>query len=396
MAAPLLMVVGAGPWQVATIRRARDMGIRVLATDGSAGRPGFAEADLCAVADITDPEATLAVARRHAVDGVLCDTTDNGVVAAAYVAAGLGLPGVGLEAARNCTDKARLTDCARRAGLRVPESALATTVEQSLAAARATRGPWVVKPVDNQSGRGVSVVSEPDQLEAALEVAFRSSRRRSVLIQEFVVGIEVIVDSLVCEGAVHVLGIATKVPFVDNPTVSARITYGAIGLPAVQANIVEVNDRLIHALGVRQGPVHAEYILSEGVPVPIDLAARGGGVHIYPVVLAHVSGVDVMGACIDMALGRPCVVQAQRRARAANIEFLRARPGRIIAIHGLDAARAVPGVALLHLNQQVGDDIGPLHSKDQRLGHIVTLADSVAAALAAGRRAARAVSVDVK
>ena len=53
--APLLHVIGAGPWQVATISRAQQLGFRVLVSDGLAGRPGFAVADLYELADITDP-----------------------------------------------------------------------------------------------------------------------------------------------------------------------------------------------------------------------------------------------------------------------------------------------------------------------------------------------------
>lgn len=120
MTAPLLHVIGAGPWQVPTIRRARSLGLRVLVSDGWDERPGYAIADLCERASIVDAEATLAAARRHRVAGVLCDTTDNGVFAAAYAAESLGLPGVGIEAALNCTDKSRMAARAQAAGLPVP------------------------------------------------------------------------------------------------------------------------------------------------------------------------------------------------------------------------------------------------------------------------------------
>ena len=396
MQAPLLHVLGAGPWQVATVRRARSLGYRVLVTDGSADRPACAEADFHAVADITDPEATLTVARRHAIDGVLCDTTDNGVVAAAYVAQELSLPGPGLEAALNCTDKARMTACARAAGLRVPQSEKAGSPEQALAALGRLSVPCVVKPVDNQSGRGVSIVRAESDFDAAIALAFSSSRLRQLLVQEWVAGVELIVDAIVCDGAVHCLGIATKVAAADNPTVATRITYGSLVLPISPVLIIETNARLVQALGVRQGLVHAEYLVHGGVPVPIDVAARGGGVHIYPVVLPHVSGVDAMRAAIDLALGRPCSLQPHPVPRAANIEFLRAPSGRIVAIDGLDIARAVPGVALLHLNLQVGDRSGVWLDKEQRLGHVITLAEIAEDAMAAGARAAKALQVRVE
>jgi biotin carboxylase len=394
-ALPLLHVIGAGPWQLATIRRAQQLGCRVLVTDGMAGRPGFAVADLHAVADITDPEATLAVARRHGVAGVLCDTTDNGVLAAAHVAAELGLPGVGWAAALNCTDKARMTACAADAGLRVPFSASVHSPQAALSAARGS-GPWVIKPVDNQSGRGVTVVRSRGELPAAVSAAFANSRQQRVLVQDFVSGAEIIVDSLVVEGVVHRLGLACKTPYADNPTISSRITYGTEQLsPEVLAKVDHCNRRLLQALGIQQGLVHAEYLLAGQDVVPIDVAARGGGVHIYPLVLPHVSGVDAMRCAIDLAMGRRVNMEPWAPGRAANIEFLRCKPGVIQSIDGVAEAEQLQGVARVQLNRQIGERVGGLLDKDQRLGHVVTLANSVEDAVQVGARAAQLIQVQL-
>ena len=59
MTAPLLHVVGAGPWQVPTIRRARSLGLRVLVSDGWEERPGYA------IVEHVNNEITLASARAH-------------------------------------------------------------------------------------------------------------------------------------------------------------------------------------------------------------------------------------------------------------------------------------------------------------------------------------------
>jgi biotin carboxylase len=380
---------------VPTIRRAQALGLRVFVTDGYAERPGYAVADAHEVADVTDPDATLAAARRRGVNGVLCDTTDMGVVVAATVADRLGLPGVGLEAARNCTDKARMTACAAAAGLTVPASVTALSSDEALAAAASLPGPWVVKPVDNQSGRGVAIVYDATALPAAVRQAQSYSRCGRLIVQQLVQGIEIIVDSLVVGGKVHLLGIAAKTPYPENPTVSSRITYGVAQLLQSEGSIAGVNAKLLSALGVRQGLVHAEYILAGGCIVPIDVAARGGGVLIYPVVLPHVSGVDAMRAAIDLALGRTPVVEVLPSRRGANIEFLRGPPGRIEAIEGLEEARAMPGVAAIHLNQQVGALTGTLNHKDERLGYVVTLAGTADEATILGQRAAKAIRVHV-
>jgi biotin carboxylase len=393
---PLLHVIGAGPWQLGTIRRAKAMGLRVLATDGLADRPGYAEADRHEVADITDAEATLAVARRHRIGGVICDSTDFGVLTAACVAQALGLPGPGVEAARCCTDKALMTEAAARAGLAVPRSRRARDRAEALHAAREVGTPLVVKPVGNQSGRGVSIVAEADPaaLEAAVDNALAHTRGGELLVQQCVPGREIIVDSLVHERRPQVLGIAVKAPYGDNPTVSTRITYEPAELPAARAAIERCNAALIAAVGLRQGLTHAEYIVTDDAVLPIDLAARGGGVMIHPLVLSHLAGADIGRAVIGLALGQaPQLPPAPRRA--ANIEFLRAPPGRIATIEGADAARACSGVAAVHLNLRPGDTVGGLEHKDQRLGFVVTLADTAADAVAQGERAAALIRTTV-
>ncbi len=73
-----LLVIGAGAWQLPTISKAKELGYRVVCTDGASVRPGFDMADAYEVVDIVDNESTLAVARKYQVSGVICDTTDIG------------------------------------------------------------------------------------------------------------------------------------------------------------------------------------------------------------------------------------------------------------------------------------------------------------------------------
>lgn len=393
--APLLHVLGAGPWQLPTIRRAQSLGCRVLVTDGWADRPGYRIADLHEVIDITDVEATLAAARRHRIDGVLCDTTDTGVLAAATVADALGLPGPGLAAAWCCTDKASMTNAAAAAGLSVPQTAHACSAGQARALAAVVPHPWAIKPVDAQAGKGVSFVESPDALDAAIDLAFEHSRRREVLVQTWQTGVEIIVDSVSIAGEARILGVAIKTPYRDNPTVSSRITYGCEDAPVPRAVAESVHRALLSALQVRQGLVHAEYLVHDGRLVPIDVAARGGGAMIYPLVLQQVSGVDVQRVAIELALGRSVPWAPRATPRAANIEFLRCAPGIIVAIDGVDSARRMRGVAAVHMNQAVGDATGDLAHKDRRLGYVVTVADTAQQAIDDGIAAARKILVGV-
>ncbi|WP_374691104.1 ATP-grasp domain-containing protein [Accumulibacter sp.] len=371
----LLHVLGGGPWQLPTARLAKALGHRVLVSDMYRERPAYALADEHEVVDITDCEGTLKLASRCRIDGIICDTTDIGVATAAFVAERLGLPGIGYETARNFTDKGRMRRLTDAAGMVVPRYRLLSSAAGLAAAAAEVAYPLIVKPVHSQSGRGVSRLATADALPAAFRLAQACSRSGEVLIESCVEGSEIIVDGFVVAEDVEILGIARKVPFSDSLTVSSRIHYPGALPRAEFERIRAAVCATLSALGLADGVFHAEFMLSGEHVVPIDIAARGGGVMIYTHVLPHISGVNVNRAMIEWALGEPVRIRPLAVPRAANVEFFSMPRGTIAEISGAEAAAAVPGVAAIHFNLQAGDEVGPLEHKDRRPGYVVSLAD---------------------
>ncbi len=371
MIAPLLHVLGGGPWQLPTVRLAKELGVRILVTDCHAQRPAYAIADYHEVVDITDLEATLEIAKRYKIDGIICDTTDVGVPTAAYVAEHMHLAGPRYEVALNFTDKSRMRQIAQQAGLPVPTFQV---VHQSQRADRLLSSisfPVLVKPVDNQSGKGVTKVTAQSSLVSAIAKALTHSRKQSVLIESAVEGEEIIVDGFMQDGYANILGIAKKIPHYLQPTVSKRITYGhRFGEPLMK-QIQTINQLLLFSLGLRDGIFHAEYMVCGSDIVPIDIAARGGGCMIYTHVLPYISGVNANREMIMLALGRKPSI-CPDRSRAANIEFFDLPRGIIESWHGLDEVAKMPGVLGLHCNLKPGDAVPKLEAKDDRPGYIVT------------------------
>lgn len=387
MKTKLLHVLGGGPWQLPTVRLAKTLGHRVLVSDVHTERPCYALADYHQVVDITDCQGTLQLATRYRIDGIICDTTDIGVATAAYVAEQLGLPGIGYETALNFTNKGRMRVLTDRAGMVVPRHRLLGSESDLAESAAAIAYPLIIKPVDNQSGRGVSRLLNGDALTAAYQLAKSCSRSREVLIEECVEGSEIIVDGFVVAGQPRILGIAHKVPFPDTVTVSSRIHYPGPLPRAYFEGIRAAACRTLSALGLRDGIFHGEFMIRGQDVMPIDIAARGGGVMIYTHVVPHVSGVNVNRAMIQRALGEAVSIDPLHVPKAANIEFVSMPSGRIAEIVGIEAAAAVPGVAAIHFNLQVGDEVGPLEHKDRRPGYVVSLADTATQVIDSALRA---------
>src|SRR5437879_3326146 len=85
-----VLFVGAGRHQRRAIRRARELGLRVVGVDRNPDALGLAEADVGEVVDFMDVAAVTEAGRRHSVDGVLTVSADRAVPVVAAVAEALG------------------------------------------------------------------------------------------------------------------------------------------------------------------------------------------------------------------------------------------------------------------------------------------------------------------
>jgi biotin carboxylase len=370
---PLVHVLGAGPWQLPTIRRAQELGCRVLVTDMAAQRPGYAMADLHEIADVSNPEQTLEVSSRHGIDAIVCDTTDAGVVTAAHVAERLGLAGIGVEVARRFTDKALMRIACEAAGVAQPSFRTAGTKHDMERAISELGLPAVVKPLDRMAGVGVKQIEADTDLDGLFEYASRNSPSGRVIVERKLRGTECTVEGCVVAGAVFVLAISDKEHFRSAPTVARRIRFPAAISDAGHARLLQVHRHVIEVLGMRDGLTHAEYFVDGDDVQLVEIAARGGGSEIFTHALPTHTGVDLVSANLGFCLGEPFARPAPREDRpAVQIEFLELAPGRVLTVAGVEEARASEGVVSVFFDVREGERVPAIENDRHRKAHIVT------------------------
>jgi carbamoyl-phosphate synthase large subunit len=307
------------------------------------------------VIDITDVDSTLRFAEANRIDGIVCDTTDVGVPTMAYVAERLGLAGLRYETALNYTSKLRMRQLTSKAGVLNPPFCFVETLTNAMRAARDIGFPCVVKPVDNQSSRGVHVVRAPSQLEDAYADAIRFTRAPGVLVEGFLDGIEVTVETFCSPQGVFAIGISDKSHFPHRPEVANRLTYPADLPIGCLARIREVNETVIRALGLRTGIAHAEYMVVGGEVYLVEIAARGAGSRVYSHIVPYLAEAPVPRMYLEYVMGSEPTFTFASPERSANLAFFSFEPGVVQAIEGLDAASTIPGVQEILLEFSVGD-----------------------------------------
>src|SRR6266581_3321499 len=233
--------------------------------------------------EFTDPthaaSQARAFARAHLVHGVVAVDDDTAVVAAA-IAQELGLRGNPVAAARAARDKHQQRQLLAAAGVAVPRFELLTIAADPERVARGATYPCVLKPLRLSASRGVVRADTPGEFVAAFERIKRILEQadpasRSLLVEEFVPGREVAVEGLVSKGALQVLAIFDKPDPLDGPFFEETIYVTPSRLArTAQQEIAACAQAAVGALGLRDGPMHAEVRHNDRGAWLIELAAR--------------------------------------------------------------------------------------------------------------------------
>src|SRR5947207_6052320 len=244
--------------------------------------------------DLSDPDRAAAeaqaFAQEHPLQGVVGVDDDTAVVAAA-IAGTLGLRGNSVAAARVARDKHEQRTLLAAAGVPVPRFTRYGVDDDPRRLAAGVSYPCVLKPLRLAASRGVIRADTPEQFVAAFErvkrilrdagcVGSHASRiphpaSRSILVEDFVPGREYALEGLLIAGELRVLALFDKPDPLDGPYFEETIYVTPSRLPADQQRAVAAcAERAAAALGLREGPVHAELRVNASGPWVIELAAR--------------------------------------------------------------------------------------------------------------------------
>jgi biotin carboxylase len=401
-----LLVVGGGIEAIPGIELAQAMGLRVLVTDLRPDAPGALAADDFREASTYDLVGTVSVAREYhetvrPISGVMCIATDVPLTVAT-VAAELGLPGIPIEAARRAADKLLMKDRFAADGIPVPWYAPVADAAGLRALVEGRESTLVVKPADSRGARGVLRLVPGTDLGWAFDEALRHSPTGRVMVEDFLDGPQVSTESLVVEGVAHTPGFADRnYEHLDRYAPYIIENGGELPShldPAVKAEVRDLVDRAAASLGITDGVVKGDIVVSDGEPFIIELAARLSGGYFCTHEIPLSTGVDLVGNAIRMAVGDPVDPSdlEPRFERHLCQRYLFPGLGTVVSVSGADEVAAWPGVELLEIRVQPGDTLRSMDSHPARAGLVLVGADSRQEAIALAERAIEAIDVVVE
>ena len=253
------------------IRRAREMGLHVVASDADKEAPGFELADDRVLASVYDVEATVRAARSlHAqrrISGVLCIGVDATLTVAA-VAEALDLESVSMDVARRTTDKLAMKERLRADGVTIPWFAPIQSVSELRKQMDLRRLPLVLKPIDSRGSRGVLRLTPDVDLDWAMAHAMSFSERSMLIVEEFIPGPQISSETVLFDGKAFTVGLADRnyekleafAPYIleDGGVLPADLS------PEERKGCCRVVEEAARSLGVTRGVVKGDLVLGPG------------------------------------------------------------------------------------------------------------------------------------
>lgn len=397
-----VLVVGAGRFQRAVIRRARELGLRVVAIDGNPAAPGLALADVPCVVDFSSFDAVLEQLDDLGIDGVLTVQAERLVPMVAALAQALHLPGIGTDTARLLTNKLAMRARLAEAGVPQPRFATVRTPEEARAAAAEIGFPAVLKPADSAGQAGLARVESADDAARSLPDAVAASPTGEAVLEQYVDGIELNGIVVVQDGDVLSVELADRLrPLGRGFGVSWLHVYPPSVEGEQRAEAERVAVEAVQALGLETGIGFPQLIAKPGGGVAvIECAARIGGMMADH--LRHAVGVDLLGIALRLALGERVTPDdvRPRFERPVAIRFLTAAPGtltpgRVTRVGPLDDVLAAPGVLEAEVFAVVGETIRPVTVISDRRGYVVATGGTREEAVERADAAAALVDLEV-
>ncbi len=398
MSTTSILILGGSTMQLPAIEAARAMGWRVTVADRDPEVPGASSADEFLPVDLADHramrEAAQGVRDRVGLDGVFTAGTDFSSTVA-YVAEGLGLPGIPYEVALDASDKARMRRVFSEAGLASPRFVVVGAEDNHRNAAATVGFPLVVKPVDNMGARGVRRVDSAGELDEAVTRAMGFSRSSRVIIEEFVPGPEFSLDALVYRGEITLCGIADRHIRFPPYFVEIGHTIPSAQPVEVRNTVTDLFFRGIDALGIHTGAAKGDIKYGPDGPVIGEIAARLSGGYMSGWTYPYSSGVALTSAALRIAVGLP---PGDLRATLSRVSAERAFfsiPGTVCGISGLPEGED-RSVRAHFVRVARGDRVRFPRNNVDKCGNIIAAGDTRARVIESAEAACRRVVVRLR
>ena len=200
------------------------------------------------------------------------------------------------------------------------------------------------------------------------------------MIEQFVEGPEFSVEIIVWNGLVNVLQVTDK-KTTDAPYfVELGHNQPSLFPHEIVEKVKDAAVRGVKALGLNDCAAHAEVKVQDGKAYLMEIGARLGGDFISTELTHLSSGIDMVGAAIDVALGIEPDLTPKTKPQGVAIRYFTPRPGKVTRIRNTEILSSTQ-VYQSEIYVKPGDEVREVKSSLDRSGHVIVTAPTASEAI---------------
>ncbi|WP_018132429.1 ATP-grasp domain-containing protein [Effusibacillus pohliae] len=231
--------------------------------------------------------------------------------------------------------------------------------------------PLVLKPTKMSGSRGVYLCNDQEDVQQWIKFMEQYDYRGPFLMEEYLQGPEVSVETLTINGKHYIIGITDKIKTTPPLFVELGHVHPSQLGRDIQEQIHEMVIRFLTAANYQFGPTHTELIITQDGPKIVESQARLGGDRI-PTLVHLATGIELESAVFQGIKGiHPPIPQSNG---VAMIRYFQWPPGYIESIEGVDKVKELPYVIHFENTLQAGDVVPVIRDSASRYGYVIVFA----------------------
>ena len=381
-----VLLLGASSDQLFIIRTAKSMGLNVVTVDINPKSPGFDLADYYGVVSTRDIIALKAFIddfqKNHfPISGVSVMGSDIPQIVV-EIAQHLGTPSIPMEAALLATQKYNMKHRFKEAGIPIPWFQAVDSATELRKIITERGYPIIIKPVDRSGARGVFFLTPEGDLDALFETSRALAFSGQVMVEEYIEGLQLSTETIMYEGKAYTPGFADRnYEFLDkykpNIIENGGFVPSIVTLSQRQA-VEEVIQKAALALGITNGVVKGDIVLSGSGPIVIEIAARLSGGDFSESLIPLGCGVNIVEAVINLAVGNKVDVEKLKPKwqRGVINRYFFPQPGKLVSISGIERLENPSWLKKLEFWYQPGDIVPQVRCHGDRFGVFIVEGDT--------------------
>lgn len=332
------LVLAGGYDQIALIKELKKRDYEVLLADYFENPPAKKEADFFAQISTLDEDRICEFAKKERVNLVTTACTDQALLTAANVSEKLGLSFyLNSNQARNVTNKFYMKQKFKEYGVPSADYRMYEK-EDKIELSTLVNFPYVVKPCDCNSSKGVIKTNNVKELEAAVKNAFQLSRSKKVVIEQYISGKELSVDLWIDNGKPQLLAVSeTKKMNIEKGIFTIYQSLYPVEIDdLIKQKMISTAIQICNAFELEKGPMLIQAILRNQEIYILEFSARMGGGSKYKFI-QYASGIDIMNQYVNLIVDNDNVsIKPESNKAYCEMDYIYAYPGIVSEFRGIE------------------------------------------------------------